>query len=101
MIAIEVAKHADSFNCDTCPHHNCDSDGSRPGSRGPGVPGQWEVRGVIRSNTCLLPMITAFSHECLRLYRHYKNGVLMHTGGLYDQPRVYIQAMGVIDACNS
>ena len=98
MIAIEVAKHADSFNCEICAHHNCDSDGSRLGSRGPGLPGQWEVKGVIRTSTCLLPMITAFSYECLRLYRHYKNGVMMRSGGLYEQPRAYTQAMGVIDA---
>ena len=97
MIAIEVATNADSFNCETCIHHNCDSDGGRVGSKGPGYNGQWEIKGVIRSNTCLLPMVTDFSRACLRLYRHYKNGVLLRAGGLYDQPNIYIDAMGVVD----
>lgn len=100
MIAIEVASNAGSFNCETCAHKNCDSDGSRLNSRGPGLPGQWEIKGVIKSDVCLLPMISDFSRECMRLYRHYKNGVLLRAGGLYDQPRAYIDAMGLIDGYN-
>ena len=42
-------------------------------------------------------MVTEFSRECLRLYGHYKNGVMIEAGGLYDQPRRYIEAMTVID----
>jgi len=97
MIAIEVAKHATSFDCSTCQHKNCDSDGSRPGSKGPGFAGQWEINGVIKSNTCLLPMISGFSRECLKLYSFYKQGILISTGGFYDQPNLYTQAMGLID----
>ncbi len=97
MIAVEVAKDAASFNCETCAHKNCDFDGNHTGSNGPGHPGQWEIPGVIRSRVCLLPMITDLSRECLRLYRHYKNGVLLRAGGVYDQPHLYAQAMGLID----
>ena len=97
MIAVEVTKNHKQFDCATCTHHHCDLDGSRPGSRGPSSYEQWEVKGVIKSKTCLLPLITAFTHECLRLYRHYKNGVLLQSGGLYNQPNKYIKAMGVID----
>lgn len=98
MIAIEVGTNATSFNCETCSHKNCDFDGSRTGSNGPGLPGQWEVKGVIRSRVCLLPIITELSREFLRLYSHYKKSVLMHSGGLYNQPHIYTQAMGVINA---
>lgn len=91
----------DAFNCQTCQHKNCDSDGSRAGSNGPGLPGQWEIKGVVKSNVCLLPMVSDFSRECLRLYRHYKNGILLRVGGVYDQPNLYMQAMGVIDARQS
>ncbi|MGI9202673.1 MAG: hypothetical protein ACR2Q3_01615 [Woeseiaceae bacterium] len=82
----------------TCDHHNCDADGSLPGSRGPAKFPRWEIKGVGSSAVCFLPMITAFSNDCLELYRHYKNGHLVVAGGLVDQPRVYLQAMGVIDA---
>ncbi len=100
MIAVDVARNASGFNCKSCAHRNCDSDGSLPGSKGPGLPGQWEVAGVIRSNVCLLPMVSDFSRECLRLYKHYKNNILLRAGGLYNQPNIYIESMSVIDAHN-
>jgi len=97
MIAVEVSKNHQQFNCVACTHHHCDHDGGRPGSRGPAPVERWDVNGVIKSKVCLLPLITAFTHECLKLYRHYKNGVLLTSGGLYSQPNKYIKAMGVID----
>lgn len=51
---------------------------------------------MIESRTCLLPMITTATHQALRLFRHYKNGVLPHGGGLLDQPNHYIEAMQVL-----
>ena len=42
-------------------------------------------------------MITDFSRDCLALHIHYKNGVLLRAGGLLEQPRRYVLAMGVID----
>ena len=82
----------------TCAHHNCDNSGELPGSQGPAKFDRWEIKGVISSNVCFLPMITPFSQACLELYRHYKNGHLLNAGGLNKQPRIYLQAMGVIDA---
>ena len=59
---------------------------------------KWAIAGVIESTTCLLPMITERSMSFLRLYRHYKNGWLPYTGGLLDQPNIYLEAMEIIDA---
>ena len=97
MIAVEVARNRKDFNCATCSAKHCDSDLAQPDSLGPAAFDRWHIDGVISSNTCLLPLITEFSRECLRLYAHYKNGVLLRAGGIYDQPRKYLQAMAVID----
>lgn len=82
----------------TCQHRNCDSDGELTNSRGPAAFPRWQIKGVIESRVCLLPMISAFSSECLDLHRHYKNGQLLFAGGLINQPRIYLQAMSLIDA---
>jgi len=42
-------------------------------------------------------MITPQSRFFLRLYGHYRHQVLVHAGGLFDQPNVYIQAMEILD----
>ena len=48
---------------------------------------------MIESRTCFLPMITPQSEFLLRLYRHYKAGILPYAGGLLDQPHFYAEAM--------
>jgi hypothetical protein len=53
---------------------------------------------VIESRTCFLPMISARSEFLLRLYRHYKSGILPHSGGLLDQPHYYAEAMEILSA---
>jgi hypothetical protein len=98
MIAIEVSKAPDKFKCSDCRARHCDLDGEMPGSIGPAAFNIYEIPGVIASNVCLLPMVTAFSRECLRLYGHYKNSVFPFSGGVYEQPRRYMQAMELIDA---
>lgn len=42
-------------------------------------------------------MITAHSAEWLRLYRFYQHHTLPFTGGLYDQPAKYLEAMEIIE----
>jgi len=69
-----------------------------PGSVGPAPLDRYVVDGVISSRTCLLPMVTPFSRECLRLFEHYRNNTLIRAGGLYDQPHRYIQAMSLLNA---
>jgi hypothetical protein len=32
------------------------------------------------------------------MYRHYKNGILLNSGGLDDQPAIYLDAMELIDS---
>lgn len=94
---MEVARAPRQFDCKTCAARHCDEHGELPGSIGPAPMPRYEIDGVIQSNTCFLPMVSQFSRECLRLYGHYKNGLLIESGGLYDQPNVYIEAMGLID----
>lgn len=89
---MEVAAQRDQFNCQKC-RHNRHCDDSNP------APFPTFVVPVLNleSRTCLLPMITPFSDELMRLYGHYKNHVLPFSGGLYDQPAAYLEAMQVID----
>lgn len=94
---MEVARNPQQFDCATCAARHCDDAGEMPGSIGPAPLARYEIPGVISSRTCLLPMVTPKSRECLRLYDHYKNGLLIESGGLYDQPNAYIEAMGLID----
>ena len=42
-------------------------------------------------------MVTARSNFLLKMYRHYKNGVLAVAGGVLDQPNAYIEAVEIID----
>ena len=97
MIAVEVSKNPKNFDCSTCTQKYCDTDRALPGSLGPAPFDLYEIPGVVSSRTCLLPQISELSRECLKLFRHYKNGVLIRAGGLYDQPNRYITAMGIID----
>jgi len=51
-----------------------------------------------RSAICPRKLITSESWELIELYRHYQQGVLPVSGGLYDQPAVYSRAMALIGA---
>ena len=42
-------------------------------------------------------MMTADSHRFLRLYNHYKNGLLPQAGGICDQPNLYLEAMEMLE----
>lgn len=57
----------------------------------------WEIPGVIRSKTCLKPMVGPDEWKLISLYRHYKNGFLPSTGGVLDQPQVFLEAMEAIE----
>jgi len=58
---------------------------------------RWGVENVIESDVCLLPMISDLSSRYMRLYHHYKNGLLPISGGLLDQSSMYLEAMEIID----
>ena len=51
----------------------------------------------VSSKTCLLPMITDATQSYFKLYHHYKNGVLVESGGLYDQPSKYLEIVEALD----
>lgn len=51
---------------------------------------------MIESATCLLPMITPQSRFLLRLFDHYKSGVLARAGGALEQPNYYLEAMEIL-----
>jgi len=38
-------------------------------------------------------MITEESDFFLKMHKHYKNGIMLKTGGLLDQPNKYLEAM--------
>jgi len=89
---VEVAAHRDRFNCQHCGfNRHCDDSNPAP------FP-MFAIREIgLESRTCLLPMVTGFSRQMLRLYGHYKHHLLPYAGGLYDQPNLYIEAMDVIE----
>jgi hypothetical protein len=41
-------------------------------------------------------MITPQSEFLLRMYRHYKAGILPHAGGILEQPHYYAEAMEIL-----
>jgi hypothetical protein len=49
------------------------------------------------SRVCPRWLVDERSGELCRMYRHYKNGVLAFSGGLLEQPNVYVKAMAIID----
>lgn len=51
----------------------------------------------LESRTCLLPMVTDDSRVLLRMYGHYKNGLLPLSGGVLDQPAVFSEAMELVE----
>jgi len=48
---------------------------------------------VIASPICFKPMLGDYDHHIMRLFRHYKRGNLLITGGVMDQPNAYLQMM--------
>jgi len=57
----------------------------------------FEIPGVIESKTCFLPMITDNTGNYLRLYQHYKNHLLPFSGGILEQPNLFLQVMEILD----
>lgn len=52
----------------------------------------------IKSKTCFLPMVTDELDGYMSLYSHYRNGYLYKSGGVSDQPKLYLELMAIIDA---
>lgn len=92
-------QNIDKFNCDECSHHHCDESGVMPGSNGAAGFPKWYIKEIGEFNTCLLPMVSDESLFYIRMYKHYKNGILIKSGGLLEQPHCYLKAMELIDSC--
>ena len=86
--------NAKEFDCANCSHRYC-GDGVK-GSNGAAPYLKWMITGVGTFNSCPLPMITEETDFFLRMYKHYKNGILLIGGGLLDQPNKYLEAMEMI-----
>lgn len=87
---MNVSRSAEGFNCATCHHKHCDE-------TNPGPPGMIEIRGVIKTNICLLPMVTPESWELVRLHGHYAKGRVPFSGGVLEQPAAFVRAVEVIE----
>ena len=100
-----MAKNAKDFNCDDCRNdYHCTNranDPNWPKSRGAAPFVILEIPGVVESRVCLKPLITQESREFIRLYDHYKSSKYPYSGGLYEQPAQYLEAMEVIESAAS
>ncbi|WP_144395668.1 hypothetical protein [Pleionea sediminis] len=88
-------RNKESFNCETCQWgRHCDD-------RNPAPIEQWIVKRagkiVVESTTCLLPMVSNRSVQFLNLFNHYKHHHLLISGGIAEQPNVYLTAMQIIN----
>lgn len=83
----------DAFECKKCRWgKHCDS-------KNPAASDIFEIRlpGYhIKQNTCFLPEYDSDSAHWLKLYSSYKDGHLLKSGGISDQPAPYIEAMRFI-----
>lgn len=88
---MEVLRYRKDFDCRTCKWgHHCDSSNPAPLK-------QWEIKGVLESDVCLLPMVSEKSWHLIRLHKHYQKNVLFTDGGLMSQPNLYLEAMERIE----
>ncbi len=86
-----MAAKPDMFNCHTCTPSKkkglgCDGNAESPIA----------IDGI-EYKTCPGRIITPFTWYLIRLYGHYKNGYMLFSGGVIDQPQKYMQAMELID----
>ena len=100
-MAIEVSSNSNNFDCQKCKYdHYCGDDKkSFPQSVGVAKYAVVEIKRaglVFELESCPLPMITARSRYFFQLFRDYKRGNLLKSGGVYDQPNVYMQAMRIL-----
>jgi len=60
----------------------------------------WEVKNngqvIMESSICLLPMLTDQSRYLRWLHQNYQQGHYPFSGGLLEQPNLYLQAMRIL-----
>ena len=97
-MATTVATNSKEFNCNACTWGK--SCNLYPDSNGPASYPKFGIEkgGVrIESNICFLELITSDTRAYMKLYRHYNKSILPLSGGLLDQPAVYLNAMEIIE----
>lgn len=82
-MAVECIRHPAAWPCE-----NCDCvDGIAPEKR-------WHTPGVIKAtDVCYRQAVTPRSNYLISLFTHYEKGFLYRSGGIGDQPALYVQAM--------
>jgi len=89
-----VAKEPGKYPCGRC---GCTPEGRDQDG------GRWKIFGgdptapEIVSEICPRRLLTHRTLEFMRLYGHYKRGVLPVAGGLLDQPAAYCDAMATLE----
>ncbi len=58
----------------------------------------WEIEGKWKSRICPRKLITAETRDWLQLFSTYRAGHLLVSGGIYDQPALYVHAMTLIES---
>lgn len=62
-------------------------------------PYEIEVLGqTVGTHTCPRKLVTPTSWEWIRLHNFYRRGHLPFSGGLYEQPARFVDAMSLLDA---
>jgi hypothetical protein len=60
---------------------------------------KWEIAGLLEPTArCPRRSISARTAFYLSLYPHYRAGHLLYAGGIADQPALFMEAMGLIQA---
>ena len=80
------------FNCDKCSHKDCDGEKTKA----IGIK-RWKMDIEVDSYACPLTMITDMSWTLLDWHKHYKNGILLKSGGLLEQPNFYLEMMNILE----
>ena len=97
-MAIEISENRQKFDCQQCScHHYCGEDKELfPQSKGSASFDLFEIKRAglsIKLNSCLVPMVTRRTNYFLQMYGDYKRGNLLGSGGVNDQPNLYVQTM--------
>lgn len=102
-----MAQARSGYDCNYCEHRHCDEDGARrwidsdgreQQSEGPSPHPRWDFRraGLGLRSTCPKPLVPEDWPMLMAVYRAWDHGTLLVTGGVSDQPGVYVDTMGLI-----
>jgi hypothetical protein len=87
------------------PHHTCGGGHPHPGITNPLFTGKDDMKiDIGHCEACFVennrPRLSN-GLDVFGLYHHYRNGMLLESGGIADQPAEYTDAMEVIESLNA